>query len=211
MLEIIEQKMGTLEFTDQSHIHDWHLERIKVISVLSFAFIIAMVTILIEITFIVKLGLILFIIAISVTWVIRIGWENLKEFEIQGFTLHIQDETVLEMTVNYWNSKWFDAIRLERVRFNQAVGFMISIQENAIIEVSVIVHEQYPGDLIFETRYMDTVADLIGCFKIIFPNMEELYFTYEDGATWDDEDLDEWNSYSSSTRIPSILRNYFKI
>lgn len=130
--------------------------------------------------------------------------------EIMGFIIRFEGNNVGQITTLYWRRNSDTEFDEVDVRFNQAVGFKLFMEETGKIELIIIVDRNYPGDLLLETWDISIVADLKNIFSIIFPEKTEWYTETTEGL-WSERDLRIFETEVQYNRVPIIIRKYYPV
>ncbi len=123
--------------------------------------------------------------------------------ELYGFIVELFGMKLIDFKTLYWEKGEFTVYTEHNVRYNQAIGFRVIYHDDGLFVVEIIADISYPGSEIFKTYSMDSVAELVRVFEIIFSDKNLWFYVYEDGEEWSNEDHEEFNLLVSKSRINS--------
>ena len=217
MLEINERRTGVLEFSDLGI----STERMKKVSLKNLSEKLLIMQIVVLISYIILLILeilenlpivFLFFVFLLILWYIRYRLMHELGESLQGFVIIIDEKKEVSSLSRWiWTTGSFDNYYQEDVRFNQSVGFKASMDDNGLIEIEVIVDENYPGDVIFQTYNLETVAELVHSMGIVFPDKQQWYYKTINGDQWLEDDMIELDEELARSKVPILLRDYYPV
>ncbi|MHA2028639.1 MAG: hypothetical protein ACW99A_06550 [Candidatus Kariarchaeaceae archaeon] len=130
--------------------------------------------------------------------------------DISGFVLIFNSEKeVNAMRVRKWTKGKFHDYIEEEIRFNQAIGFQAIIDEDGDILIEIIVDPDYPGEAIFKTYDIATVAELILLFQKAMPKLDKWFYKTSNKDEWSSELKIELNQEIQLARVPWLIRKYY--
>ncbi|OLS20127.1 MAG: hypothetical protein HeimC2_38720 [Candidatus Heimdallarchaeota archaeon LC_2] len=214
MLEVIEVREGNFEITDLFAYED--RKRIILYRQLLQGSGFILVILLLLVFLMIKLIIlkILFIIVLFVMiggsgYIIYRFSQQLTE-DIIGFVIIFNEAKILQtIRVRRWIKGELDGFIEEEIRFNQAIGFQVILDDEGIFLVEIIVDPDFPGTSVFKTYDISTLVEFILLFQKIAPNMDKWFYKTIEGENWSNELEVELNNEIETSRIPWLIRKYY--
>jgi len=130
--------------------------------------------------------------------------------QISSIILEFSKEKQIELfRIRRWQQTKMDEYLEEDVRYNQAVGFRVTWFDDGFLELEIIVDENFPGQVIFQTYDFLVIAELYKLFELVTPDLDRWVYQLEDGSVWPEEAKGEIDTEQLTVKIPWILREYF--
>ncbi len=209
LLIVNETRNKELEFTDYMR-NNSRSTLFKMYQITNKALKLSILSILFSLYFVILLDqyfLMIFYLILIPLYFYRKKFRSELTEDLMGFVITFDDNNKVR---TFRTLTWIDGSQSEfledEIRFNQAIGFKVVSDENGIFQLAIIVDENYPGDVIFETMDIAVLAELKHSLNIIFPD-KNVWFN--DGWLEDDEiDFEEELTHS---KVPILLRKYFPV
>ncbi len=216
MLIVTELRIGTYEITDQyrSEDRDRYVKyRLGnwIFMGISTLIIISQLRPFFENFDLIPIFVILFgISGIGITLKLEMQIRDYLKEEITGVILGFDDEKALKsIIVRKWRENSNSEFTEQNIRFNQAIGFQVILEESGLITVEIIVDPEFPGTSIFQSYDFYTISEFVVLFQKGLPELDKWFYKTIIGEDWPNEYKKELTEDILVARVPWEIQKFF--